>query len=149
MKKFIFFSLLLVASVAFSAIIQSKTSVKAKVAKVQIDKTDELFKAVWQGNISKVKSLLRSRSYKIEINRLNKDNQTVLDIAVDCRATKIAAELIKYGAKVTSEQNAQALREMFKMRGIKFFIGGLFFWPLWFGTFFAVDNMSNIKSLVL
>jgi len=122
---------------------------KSIVKKEEKDDTEKLFRAVEQGNKSKVKSLLRAKNSKIEINRLNKDKQTVLDIAVDCSATKIAAELMKHGAKVTSEQNALALREMFKMRGIKFFIGGLFFCPLWFGSFFALDNMSQVKALVL
>ena len=144
MKYSLLFSLFLMAPV----IIAAKPCAKA-LAKQQEDKTEQLFKAVEQGKIGKVKSLLRSKSSKIEINRLNKNKQTVLDVAVDCRATKIAGELMKYGAKVTSEQKAQELREMFKARGIKFFVGGLFLWPLWVGTFFAVDNMSSIKKLVL
>jgi hypothetical protein len=148
MKKSMLFSWLFIVSALFTATSEAKAFVNSD-SKPQVDKTEQLFKAVGQANIGKVKSLLKARSYKIEINRLNKDQQTVLDIAVDCRATKVAAELMKYGAKVTSEENAQALREMFKMRAVKFFVGGLFLWPLWIGSFFALDNMSCIKILFL
>lgn len=116
----------------------------AFAGKSQEDMTPQLFKAVENGKKKQVKKLL---SKNVQVNGLNSNGQTPLDVAVDCGATKIAAELMKHGAKVTSEEKAVALRQMFKMRAAKFFVGTFFVPFLWIGSIFAVDNMSYVTTV--
>jgi hypothetical protein len=158
MKKLMISSVLLIATMTFIAKVETKaeTKVERKTKKniksnqVQIiDKTDELFAAVEKGKKSLIKSLLKSKSYKIEINKLNKNKNTVLDIAVDKQYTKIAGILLEYGAKVTTETRAYGLQRMFNLRATKFFLGGILMWPLWFGSAFAWNNIKSVKELVL
>lgn len=153
MKKYTMISLLLIIPMVVMSKAKVKIAPKAKLIKIDkkqlIDKTDELFKAVEKGKTSTAKSLLKSKSYKIEINRLNKNKNTVLDIAVDNQYTKLASILLKHGAKVTTQAKAYELQRMFELRATKFFLGGLLLWPLWFGSAFACNNIKSINELVL
>lgn len=86
---------------------------------------------------------------KVDVNALYK-GRTALDVAVDHGATKIAKVLMKHGAKVTTEENALALRRMFKMRAVNFFVAGLFFTPwLWIGSFIALSDMPHPYAMIL
>lgn len=106
-----------------------------------------LISAVRCKDKNRVKELLASN--KVDVNALYK-GQTALDVAVDCGSTKIAKTLMRSGAKVTTMENALALRRMFKMRAVKFFVAGFFFTPwLWIGSFCALDDMSYAKAMVL
>lgn len=106
-----------------------------------------LIDAVRCKNKNRVKELLSSN--KVDVNALYQ-GRTALDVAVDCRVTKIAKILMKHGAKVTTQENALALRRMFKMRSAKFFVAGFFFTPLlWIGSLLALDDMPYARAMVL
>lgn len=108
---------------------------------------NDLFVAVSSGNQKTVKKILSHGG--IPVNSLNNDRQTALDIAVDCRDLKMARLLMKKGGKVTSISIADDLRDMLKMRGLKFGIGGIFFWPLWLGSYFALSDAFDVKVMLL
>ena len=103
-----------------------------------------LFGAVKRCNISKIKSLVKNGA---ELNALNESGKTVLDIAVEKRSKKIARYLLRQGAKVTTKENAQSLREFLKGRAIGFFIGGWFIPFMWIGSYFAISDMVYVETL--
>ncbi|MBP9765243.1 hypothetical protein KBD08_02810 [Candidatus Babeliales bacterium] len=107
----------------------------------------KLFKVVQSGNRKQMNILLKKCS-KLDINKLNDDNKTVLDIATECRHIKIAADLLKYGAKVTTNQNVGRLKSLLGKRALMFFVFGLIFTPfLWIGSIIALNNQSQIEVI--
>ncbi len=111
------------------------------------ESAQRLISAVRFKNKNRVKELLTSN--KVDVNALY-NGQTALDVAVDCRCTKIAKVLMDSGAKVTTIENAKALRRMFKKRAVNFFVAGFFFTPwLWIGSFCALSDMPYAEAMVL
>src|SRR5687768_4216408 len=103
--------------------------------------SSQLFDAVEHGNRKKVRSLL---SCGINVNTLNDEHKTALDLAVEFGRNKIARDLIKYGGRVTTVDNAIALKELYKARAFGFFVGGFFFWPLWLVSILNISKVSKV-----
>lgn len=78
------------------------------------------FEAVGTNRLSRVKTILK-KSY-IQINELNHENKTALDIAVERRYNKLARYLLKQGGRVTTDVNASLLRNHLSSRALGFFI---------------------------
>ncbi len=81
------------------------------VQQVQVFKQDtDLIKAVKTGNIKAVKQLLKNKN--VDLNQLDTDNKTALDLAVEYQRKKIVFLLAKAGGKVTSMDKAEAVHEI-------------------------------------
>ena len=146
----------------------------APAATVQSD----IFYAISQGSVSKARTWLKAkpdlsvrnaqgqsvltvailtRNYGlinlfikagVAVNGVDNAGKTALDYAVETNSSKIARQLIKHGAKVTSEINAERLKSTLKIRAVKFFVAGWFFTPfLWIGTYCALSNASDVMVL--
>ncbi|MBP9765246.1 hypothetical protein KBD08_02825 [Candidatus Babeliales bacterium] len=83
----------------------------------------KLFKLVQSGNRKQMNILLKKCS-NVDVNKLNENNKTVLDIAVEARSVKMAADLLKYDAKVTTNQNAAKLKSLLDKQDLKYFLFG-------------------------
>ncbi|MBP9765242.1 ankyrin repeat domain-containing protein [Candidatus Babeliales bacterium] len=80
------------------------------VQQVQVFKQDtDLIKAVKTGNIKAVKQLLKHKN--VDLNQLDTDNKTALDLAVEYQHKKIVVLLAKAGGKVTSMDNAESVNK--------------------------------------
>ena len=104
------------------------------------------FEAVGTNKLSRVKTMLK-KSY-IQINELNDENKTVLDIAVERRYNKLARYLLKQGGRVTTNTHASLLINHLSSRALGFFIAGWFFNPwLWIGTATSLSKQSLVMVL--
>ena len=107
--------------------------------------SQNLFAATANGKQQEVKKIL---SKGVDINALNAQGKTALDVAVERNHFKVARELVYRGAKVTTEKNAFLLKRKFEKRGRNFFIAGWFFTPLlWIGTFTSFSHASDVLIL--
>ena len=101
--------------------------------------------AAMAGNGNVVRLLYKAGAL---VNTLDHKGKTALDYVVERNNFVMARQLVQYGAKVTSENNALKLKNKFKSRAIKFFVAGWFFTPfLWIGTIFAINDASDVMIL--
>jgi len=106
----------------------------------------DLFLAVESGSRQAVKKLLQRRT---PVNVLNVDGKTALDIVAERGDLKMSRDLIRYGARVTTDRNARTLKDYFAARAGRFFVFGWFFMPwLWFGSVASLNKASNIMVLI-
>ncbi len=106
-----------------------------------------LHAAVMTGDWSMVKTVLKS---KIAINVLDKQGKTALDRAVIMHNNKMAYQLVKVGGRVTSEDLAWKLKNIYTSRALKFFVVGWFLTPLfWIGSVVALAGASDVIVMYL
>ncbi len=106
----------------------------------------DLFVAVEVGSRKAVNKML---SKGVGVNTLNAQGKTVLDIAIERGDIKIARDLASYGARVTTERNAEILRDNFKLRALTYFLCGWLFMPLlWIGTIVSLYKASNVMVMI-
>lgn len=130
----------------FIAIIASSAIFAQPVATKQIN--NNLFAAVETGNRKAVKKIISNKKNKQHINALNDQHKTALDIAAEHGHIKIAQDLISRGGQVTSEKNANFLKDNLKTRALKFFVLGWFLTPfLWIGSVTSLNKASNLYVL--
>lgn len=127
---------------------QINTSITKTVIDANTSTSKELFDAIEAKSLKKVKKILKNKN--LDINALNSNKETALDVATKKELTKIAGRLLQNGAKVTSEDNAYKLIQLLNDRANKFFWGGLFLSPLlWIGSISAATNKEQIQLLIL
>lgn len=106
-----------------------------------------LHAAVLSGNADMVLTLVRAGA---PVNALNDKKQTALDTAVIMKNNKVAYQLVKVGGRVTSEDLASKLKNMYKSRALKFFVVGWFLTPLfWIGSVVALAGASDVMVMYL
>ncbi|MBP9765245.1 ankyrin repeat domain-containing protein [Candidatus Babeliales bacterium] len=133
---FILLALLLVVMPSLFAESQKDGSHKKALAVQQVQNMKQdtkLMRAVKAGNIMAVRKLLKDKKldlYKLDkgldLNQLDKDNKTALDLAVEYQHTKIVVLLAKAGGKVTSIDNAESVKKAVTRSGSNIF-NGVFF----------------------
>lgn len=136
MKKIIsaiFLSLFAVATISPKATLVTYTS-------------KNLFSAIEQKNCKAVQKILQTRT--VNINQLNENKQTALDVAIHIGNKNIIKELAGKGGRVTTEKNANYLKDLFKTRALNFFLFGLLFTPLlWIGSITSLNKSSQYYLL--
>lgn len=88
---------------------------------VPIQKSN-IFDAVESKNLSRVKYFVKKG---VNLNALNKDGKTVLDVATERQHNKICRYLLRCGAKVTNMDNVRMLEHNLKRRGALMTIFGV------------------------